>query len=238
MYEDKMSNQGLRIEAPSLMKEFTDHTQFGTDPEGLLFYHTDTDFDMDGLGDIKYKVFWNDETPRVVRIDFLPPREGSTRFASFISRDTGKLGDDFYWQWSPTSSGQWQPAERTTSAAWLRKITGAGNTVALTIDSIHKSAVFTVPDETAIAISGTFYFKDLCDLDGECVADYDADRLLFYPKKDLDKLIGVFFPKANGPGIPIDDQGIDQWIPPTPPIANWLGGKAILDNNGGFKIQT
>jgi hypothetical protein len=48
-----------------------------SDPEGLLFYNENSDFNFDPDDNaISYEIYYNTETPMAVRVDFFPPGGG------------------------------------------------------------------------------------------------------------------------------------------------------------------
>jgi hypothetical protein len=211
-YWDDNHKHGLRVEATTIMKEFKDNVNFGRDPEGILFYNATSDFDDDG--DVPYKVLYNSEDPKAIRIDFYPlgaTQDASTRFASFLTKDTNSIETSCL----ADGTGNWNDLKIGTSFAKMHKIT-TSSTVTLQMQPINKQASFTLSDNTdkkAIDITGVFHYDLLSDLTGSSTANYDSDRLLFYPTNDKDTLTGVFF--ANDP-IPIDDTHDSN-----PPTATW-----------------
>jgi len=104
-----------------------------------------------------------------------------------------------------------------TSFAKMHKIS-SDKKVTLWIHPINKKATFDVSYDDAIDITGVFHYNNLSDLTGSSIANYDSDRLLFYPTNDKNTLTGVFF--ANHP-IPIDDTHDSN-----PPTATWADVKS------------
>ncbi|KAI0260747.1 hypothetical protein BC834DRAFT_899056 [Gloeopeniophorella convolvens] len=213
-YWGEGNDHGLRVEATAVMKEFVNNIEFGRDPEGYLFYNAPSDFNFDSDDDpVTYKVYYNSEKPMAVRVDFFAA--GSTnRFSSFISKDTKTIDSRLL----RDGSGTWRDLKLGTSYAIMHKIS-TDTKVTLKMAPIGKEATFNVIDNSgrhAINISGIFHFNKQSALTSSSndVANYDEDRLIFYPNNDHNLLTGVFFP--NEP-IPIDDHAATQ-----PPSVSWI----------------
>ena len=98
-YWDSNHTSGLRIECITVMKEFLNNVKFGSgrldeatlnpvslfttfsDPEGLLFYNQNSDFNFKADEKVNYKTYYNTETPKVIRTDFFLKDDSSTAFA-------------------------------------------------------------------------------------------------------------------------------------------------------------
>ncbi|CCM02455.1 uncharacterized protein FIBRA_04554 [Fibroporia radiculosa] len=171
---------GMRMEVPTLMKEFVDNVNLGTDPEGFLFFNNIGDLDA---GDGKYNVLYNttgDVNQRAVRVQFFHHKQGSF-YAEFLAKDPNKTVDYLI----DGQVGKWATLETGSASAHIKKYSDESD-ISIKIPAIKKQVTFSVPDNNAhasIDVWGNFMFKDISRLQSSSdpsYADYNQDRIVFY----------------------------------------------------------
>ncbi|CCM02453.1 uncharacterized protein FIBRA_04552 [Fibroporia radiculosa] len=171
---------GLRIEVPTLMKEFVDNVNLGADPEGFLFFNNISDLDaVDG----KYNVVYNtvdDIKQRAARVQFFHQNQGSF-YAEFLAKDPNKTVDYLI----DSQVGAWATLQIGSASAYIKKYSDESN-ILIKIPAIKKQATFNVPENIgnqAVDVWGNIMFKDIKRLlssDTPSYADYNQDRIIFY----------------------------------------------------------
>ncbi|KAF8581440.1 hypothetical protein K439DRAFT_1619025 [Ramaria rubella] len=184
LFYDHNGDVGLRIEAPSIAKEFVDRLPFGRDPEGTLFYGSIGDI----VGEATYSVFSNYGTQvaqgqEAVVVQFF---DGNNNlYAEFVGQDPtravthtaeGKKGE-----WVTLEQG-WANAnisKNTTSTTIHIKIPSIGKRVKLDFRTVPAA---TAANKKAIHHNGNIFFKTISDMDSgvESRVDFNNDRVLFY----------------------------------------------------------
>ncbi|KIJ59273.1 hypothetical protein HYDPIDRAFT_33343 [Hydnomerulius pinastri MD-312] len=173
---------GLRVEAPTIMKEFIDNINLGTDPEGFLFFNNIHDLDT---GDGKYNVFYNtveDVKQRAATVQFFHSKQGSF-YAEFLAKDPNKTVDYTI----DGQVGKWDTLEIGSASAHVKKYSDE-TTITVTIPAIKKKAQFEVVDNSgsqSADVWGNLMFKKIEKLQSSntaTYADYNKDRIIFYPQ--------------------------------------------------------
>ncbi|TCD68710.1 hypothetical protein EIP91_009994 [Steccherinum ochraceum] len=158
--------QGVRIEAPEIMKEFVDKVTFGRDPVGTLFYNNIDDIQ----GATKYNVTYsqtsvpNDDACVVVQ--FFGHTQGKF-YAEFVGRDPART---VWWTVDGTQhrGGSWNSLALTTATAYVYKRSTESN-VSITITPIRKQVSFDLPGGTDtgknLSVWGNLSTNDISKLD-------------------------------------------------------------------------
>lgn len=173
---------GLRIQAPTIMKEFIDNVNLGTDPQGFLFFNNIHDLDA---GDGKYNIFYNtvtDVKQRAATVQLFHSHQGSF-YAEFLARDPNKTVNYTI----DSQAGKWATLEIGSASALVKKYSDE-TTITVTIPAIKKKATFEVKDNSgkqSADVWGSLSFKTLESLKSSSTAtyaDYNKDRIIFYPQ--------------------------------------------------------
>ncbi|KAF8590317.1 hypothetical protein K439DRAFT_1612098 [Ramaria rubella] len=201
LFYDHNGSVGLRLEAPSIAKEFVDKLPFGRDPEGILFYGSIEDID----GEATYSVFSNHGTQvaqgqEAVVVQFFD--SDNNMYAEFVGQDPtrsvthtaeGKKGD-----WVTIDQG-WANAKisKSTKSTTIHiKIPSIGKQVKIDFGTI---AAAVAANKKAIHHDGNVFFKKVSDMVAPSRVDFNDDRVLFYHNTttndpNLKDLVAVFIP--------------------------------------------
>ncbi|KIJ59055.1 hypothetical protein HYDPIDRAFT_118882 [Hydnomerulius pinastri MD-312] len=175
---------GLRVQAPSIMKEFVDNINLGSDPQGFLFFNNILDLDA---GNGKYNVFYNtveDIRQRAATVQFFHSKQGSF-YAEFLAKDPNKTVDYTV----DGQAGKWETLEVGSACAYVKKYSDE-TSILVTIPVIEKRLEFEVKDNSgnhSVDAWGNVMFKDLGRLQsssGASFADGSRDIILFYPESE------------------------------------------------------
>lgn len=188
------NERGLRVECPTLHREFVHTVSVGKDPEGTLFFD-----DVDELGDIDgtlYNVFFNTArgVDRTIVVQFLTPK--GTPYAEFVGKDPHNNVTTLVTQ---QSGGAWRELEQGTSAGHVAK-TARETTVTMTFAAINKTVTFDVPDNKSRGaikkIPGTLTFRNISQIASgtTSVVDYSKDRIVFYKDASATDFVAMFVP--------------------------------------------
>ncbi|KAF8325387.1 uncharacterized protein EI90DRAFT_3128739 [Cantharellus anzutake] len=196
---DGNEEQGVRIEAPEILKEFIDNVAYGRDPVGTLFYNNIDDI----RGKTKYNVIYSDTSVKdenaAVIVQFFGSNENQGNFyAEFVGRDPART---VWWIVDGTThkGGEWHPLKLTTSTAFVGKKSNE-NKVNITLAAIGKQVSFDLPAGYGtgknISVWGNLSTNDIKKIKKgtRSVVDYNNDRILFYPQNRSKDLTAVFIP--------------------------------------------
>jgi len=189
---------GLRIEAPSIQKEFVDDVHFGKDPEGLLYVNDPKELS----GNMNYNIFYTSKsTPanqRAVVIKFFKPGNPGRIVAQFLARNPPAMLDYY----EDNKSGSWADYKALSGHAELVK-EAYSSTVTIRIDGISRKVTFNVTDSSSrrLSISGSLTFKNETNLRAGTtnVVNTNSDRIVFYPYRGSSDFTAVFFPPETAP---------------------------------------
>lgn len=178
------ADHGLRLECITVMKEFLNNVKFGSDPEGLLFYNENSDFNFESDEKVDYKTFYNTETPMVIRTEFYLQSDSTEKkpFATFITNSdkTSRVIPSHL----QNGSGIWQDLKIGINFCKIHKVTN-DSTVTLRVLPLGKKVTFRVTDnskQSKIETTGLLYCHNITDLQGsDALVNYDDDRIIFYP---------------------------------------------------------
>ncbi|CAA7263077.1 unnamed protein product [Cyclocybe aegerita] len=184
----------MRLEVPSLMREFKDRMTFGRDPEGYLFYKDVDDLDPDQSS--RYIMFPNvykTKTEHAVVVKFFH-NDPSRCYAQFIAKDENMTVD---YTIDNGQMGIWTTLVQGSAQAMIKKASDE-NTVTLTVPAIGKKATFELNTDQSIKTWGEISYKRLSELTtpaGSCsFVDFNPDRLLLFPKMQSPDFTAVFIP--------------------------------------------
>ncbi|CAA7263073.1 unnamed protein product [Cyclocybe aegerita] len=185
----------MRLEVPSLMREFKDQMTVGRDPEGYLFYKNVDDLDLERSS--RYIMFPNvykTKTDHAVVVQFFH-NDPSKCYAQFIAKDEN-ITVDFCIDNGKT--GTWTKLVQGSAHAKLKKYSDE-DTVTLTVPAIGKQATFELKGDQSIPETwGEISFKHLSELStpsgSRSFVDFSPDRLLFFPKQQNADFTAVFIP--------------------------------------------
>jgi len=215
-YVFKHNNEnGLRLEAPDIVLEYSNGVPFGRDPRGLLYYYGLADFKLSK--DMKYKVTIERRTEggatkeEVLVIGIWNTTDSFTTdkpYAKFIAgvpvRAWGQT------QPAEVNGGKWQPLN-VLQATSLAESAGNKALVTLTMDSLKKQFSFDIPpdgvDGSVIECHGSLIAKDFSQLTGTGVfVDYTNTRILIFRKQYDPTPIAVFSPLELPKDTPLVDR--------------------------------
>jgi len=212
---------GLRIEAPSIMKEFSDGVAFGTDPEGTLFFFNLSDLN-EAPGHSKYKLttyFKDNKRTIVVQIYRHSPEKP---YAEFIAKDPNQTVDYNI----DDKPGKWASNITQGSANAHVQKKPLSQKVTITIPAIRKKATFFINRDTdkhiSVDVWGNVMFKDIihlgaggADSSADSSADYNKDRIIIYPtppdpKTGTSDFSALFIPTESAPAGALGNFSIDK----------------------------
>jgi len=185
------SNFGIRVEAASLMLEFTNGMYLGKDPEGFLFFHDIRDF----KGTVHYDLYYSttgDKNQKCFVIKFWKQTPDRS-FAQFIAKDPN--GTITY---TNSATGTWQALSAASAAAHIEKDSTDG-TWTMTIPSINKSCTWTDNSTAtssiyeAIDTWGLLTFKQINDISKGVYIDYQDDRIVFTATNEWSTDFAAYF---------------------------------------------
>ncbi|KLO10809.1 hypothetical protein SCHPADRAFT_906527 [Schizopora paradoxa] len=191
-YLSNAKQPSCRIECTDKRIEFVDVAEFGTDPDGTLFYNNIGDLS----GAMDYR-FWHnsgttDEEAAVVAQFY---KKGSDVFvAEFVGKDPARTVKDTV----VDHTGHWRPFSFQENTAAVSKKAGS-TTMTLSISVSGQRATWTVADSaknTVINQSGKVLIKNLGEIGAGRTSyiDYNDDRILFYPRVHSPDFSIVFLP--------------------------------------------
>jgi len=191
LFVDKNNSQAVRVEAPEILKEFTDNAYIGRDPEGILYY--DSVDDLTGTGkEFVVKAEKTSDGNPVAHVIFYTSSQSSP-YAEFIGKDTYKIASklDKY----SSNTGEWKDLEIGSSTCKVQK-TSDVKTITFTLTAIKKKATITLgvvtksPDtgetystsisQATVDAKGTIWYRDAASLVKGKYASYQQDRVVFY----------------------------------------------------------
>ncbi|THH30218.1 hypothetical protein EUX98_g3983 [Antrodiella citrinella] len=189
--------QGLRIEAPEIMKEFVDKVPYGRDPVGTLFYNSIDDI----LGKTKYNVIYSDSSVPDADACVIVQFFGSTQdkfYAEFVGKDPART---VWWIVDGTqhSGGSWNPLSLVTSTAYVYKRSTESN-VTISLNPIGKQVSFDVPSGfdtgKSVSVWGNLSTNNISKLakGTKSVVNYNNDRIVLYPENGNTNMTAVFIP--------------------------------------------
>jgi len=195
---------GLRLEAPNIMKEFTDNVPLGVDPEGTLFFQDIGDLDgTNGYYKVT-RVANADVNQCAVWIKFYHHTEDRC-YAEFIARDkndvvdtVGGSGMNGY-----SAQGLWQVLNVVSASAHVHM---HSDDEVVTIDVSALGKTVTIPGATGqfrhgVDVWGNLTFKQLSTLANAAYCDYNNDRIIFYDTYEWSTSISAYF-------IPVDNAAV------------------------------
>ncbi|KAJ3515027.1 hypothetical protein NLJ89_g2021 [Agrocybe chaxingu] len=185
----------MRLEVPSLMREFKDKMTVGRDPEGYLFYNHVEDLDLErGTRYIMFPNTYRTKQDHAVVVQFFH-NDPSKCYAQFIAKDENLTVDYCI---DNGNVGEWTQLVQGCSHAKIRKYSDE-NTVTLTAAPIGKKATFQLNNDQNIPETwGELIFKHISDLNTpggtKGFVDFTPDRVLFYPKQMNPEFTAIFIP--------------------------------------------
>jgi len=191
-YLSNAKQPSCRIEATEIRMEFVDVAEFGTDPDGQLFYNNLSDLS----GPMDYRYWHNSGTldkEAAVVAQFY--KKGASDFvAEFVGKDPARTVKDTV----VGHTGNWRPFTFQENAATITKSLGS-TTMTLSVAVSNQRATWTVPDNAksvTINQSGKVLIKNLSEISAGKTSyiDYNDDRILFYPKVHSSDFSVVFLP--------------------------------------------
>jgi hypothetical protein len=188
------SQFGVRVEVPSLGKEFSNGMNLGRDPEGFLFFNDIGDLE----DDVSYDVYYNtvtDSTQRAFVIEFYTKGNTSAKsFAKFLAKDPNKTVTYTI----DTSTGTWSDVTTSESTGRIKK-GSTDDTWTLTVPSIHKKVTFkdngttTTSFHKRVDTLGQLIWKDINKISNGVYVDYRDDRIVFTETNEWSKDFCAFF---------------------------------------------
>jgi len=190
--------QGIRVEAPEIMKEYTDGVLLGRDPRGLLYFHTlRPDFNEEKS--INYSVTFPSRGEGVnkeiaIVIDFLRPTT-TQPFATFIATLPQRAHKDA----TPFEGGGGSESHWTTlDVAQITAQASLSKEVELNMQTLKKKFTFTVPDDVEgghhLNEWGYLLVKDVGQLEvgPTYFVDYTNTRILIFKEQNDENPVAVF----------------------------------------------
>jgi hypothetical protein len=192
---------GIRVEAPDIVKEFTDGVPLGRDPKGNLYFNnTQTDFKPEKP--TEYSVSFPTrgqgvKTEIVLVIEFFRPGSANRPYAKFIALLPPRAHDDAK-PVKGTTTGKWQPLDVTQATA-LAESESTSSLVQLTISSLKKTFTFNIPAslsdlDTSMQSWGYLILKDSRNLKTgrTYYVDYTDTRILIFEKQGDLNAVAVY----------------------------------------------
>ncbi|KAH6885633.1 hypothetical protein BKA70DRAFT_1337456 [Coprinopsis sp. MPI-PUGE-AT-0042] len=193
------AHYALRVEAPTLGKEFTDSSYIGSDPEGFLYYNDVDDFkDHPTSYNATQVTNPRDGKPCALITFRFSEDTSATPYAVFLAYDPVSILTQTYGSSGYASSGVWNDLKIAQTTATVQK-TSTGTQIILTTDVIGKKAVITAKSSDfhshkAVHSRGSFSFKSIKDLNYATTASYNKDRVVFYTNRNAKDFVGYFIP--------------------------------------------
>jgi len=198
-YWDNGATHGVRVEAPSILKEFVDNVAWGKDPEGTLFFNEIKDLDNDPTDEddySHYNVYYNtgvQASQQAVVVQFYADTQGSF-FAEFVGKDPSRAVTYTL----EARKGRFLPLNSGSASAHVKKKSSESKVI-VKIAAIGKEVIFDLPNNFAaqdIDVWGNLTFKKLSDLKSGTlsVVNYNDDRILFYPTNGEQAMHAIFIP--------------------------------------------
>jgi hypothetical protein len=186
---------GIRIECPKAHKEFVSRVPFGRDPEGELYYHDIKD--LTGFG--KYEILF--QVGEVLQIVIRNPNNGIV--ATFVGQDPAKaigwLQFDADHPDVPLI-GDWKDYNGFDVPSTIKCDKGSTD-VTISLPSLSKKVTFKLLSSCVNGIShdGTTTVSDINNISNGTLSmvDFDADRVLFYPKTGSTTMTAYFIPEIE-----------------------------------------
>jgi hypothetical protein len=202
-YVFKHHNQtGIRVEAPDIVKEFSDGVPLGRDPKGnLYFYNLRPDFNQDKVTQylVSYpKTGQGVKTEIAIVIDFYRPNNKAKPYAKFIALLPPRAHASAI-PYDGTAGGKWNPLNVVQATA-LAESESTSATVDITATALRKKFSFEIPPNVANAGPtgfeswGYLIVKDTRDLktDTTYYVDYTNTRILVFVKQGDQNAVAVF----------------------------------------------
>ncbi|KAF9461780.1 hypothetical protein BDZ94DRAFT_794451 [Collybia nuda] len=179
------THYAIRVEAPTIGLEFTDHAYIGSDPEGFLFYRDLKDFGYkpERRRTSKYKVstitFGN---KLYVLVKFYHNDENNS-YAQFIGEDPTRAVAGASME-GYSREGNWDKLKIGSVTATVYKDSD-DTSITMEVDTIHKKAIWRAAQapslvNASVEVQGILYFKDLNTINTGTFVSYNDDRLVFY----------------------------------------------------------
>ncbi|KAF9544209.1 hypothetical protein CPC08DRAFT_799885 [Agrocybe pediades] len=184
---DTADKFGVRVEVPTLGKEFSNGMYIGRDPEGTLFFNDPDDFHGENSSadplKCKYDVYYNNNASSPAFVIQWYTTNASEAFAKFVAKDPNRVAKNLI----NSADGSWSDANASESFARITK-QSSSNTWTMTIPSIHKKV--TLPTNSAsitnrpahnqrVDTMGILVWKDINKIEKGVYADYRDDRIVF-----------------------------------------------------------
>jgi len=194
---DGHEEQGVRIEAPEIMKEFVDKVTYGRDPVGTLFYNDIGDIQ----GTTKYNVIFSDssvsDADACVIVQFFGSTQGKF-YAEFVGKNPSR---SVWWIVDGTkhSGGDWNLLKLVTSTSYVYK-RSTESKVTITVGPIGKQVTFDIPSgqDTGknVSVYGNLSTNALAKLvkGTKNVVNWNNDRIVLYPQNGSTDMTAVFIP--------------------------------------------
>ncbi|KAF9461783.1 hypothetical protein BDZ94DRAFT_794608 [Collybia nuda] len=144
-------HSALRVEAPTIGLEFTDHAYIGSDPEGFLFYRDLNDFGYkaEHKKSSKYKILTVGFDNKLYAIIKFYHNNESNSYAQFIAEDPTKAvynaGMEGF-----SREGNWDKLKIGSVTATIYKDSD-DTPITMEVDTIHKKATWKAPYSSSLA---------------------------------------------------------------------------------------
>lgn len=205
---------GLRLEAPDIVLEYSNGVPLGRDPRGLFYYHGLSDLDLDVT--MRYEVSIKRRTEggatkeEVLVISFWSTDDSLTSkpYAKFIAgvpvRAWGQTEQD------TVTGGKWQALD-VLQATCVARSRGNQALVSLSMTSLKKKFEFDIPtgqdQGTNIKCHGSLVVRDYANLTGTNIfVDYTNTRILIFKQQYDPHPIAVFSPLELNKDEPLVDR--------------------------------
>ncbi|KAH6885632.1 hypothetical protein BKA70DRAFT_1237025 [Coprinopsis sp. MPI-PUGE-AT-0042] len=182
-FHDQYDYKALRVEAPTIGKEFTDGVWIGSDPDGTLFYYSTGDMEK-ATSYVIEQVTNPSDGKQCAQVTFtFTDDPDADPFAVFLAYDPANVigltrmnGYSNEGKWTDLHIGQ---------VSGLVEKTSTGTHITITTDIIGKKAVISnvasaFTDDKNVNSRGTFSFKSIADISTATAANYNKDRIVFY----------------------------------------------------------
>ncbi|KAH6885652.1 hypothetical protein BKA70DRAFT_115021 [Coprinopsis sp. MPI-PUGE-AT-0042] len=196
----KYGDHAIRIEAPTIGKEFIDGIYIGSDPDGFLYYNNTSDFKQPTTYTVA-QVTNPADGKLCASVTFTFTNDsGAAPFAVFLAYDPANvLGLTGFSNGYSSTTGSWNDLKLGQVTGSVTK-TSTGTQITVTTDVIGKTAVihnvasaFT-GDTNPVNSRGTFSFKSIDNISQGAVASYNKDRLVFYTDINATDFVAYYIP--------------------------------------------